>query len=112
MKEVNHLTTLPVHRASAGKRMLQGAAIALSVISLFLLGAGEPNPEWPKLWMVKPLVIVPVAGALGGVFYYFMDHLRYQGGWKGVLAFALSLAGYSVALWLGTVLGLHGTMWD
>lgn len=112
MTQGNQLTTDPVHRASVGKRMLQGAAIALSMISLFLLGAGGPNPEWPKLWMVKPLLIVPVAGALGGLFYYYMDHLRQQGGWKAVLAIVLSLAGYFVALWLGTVLGLNGTMWD
>lgn len=101
-----------VHSASLGKRMLQGAGIALVLISVFLLSAGEPNPEWPKFWLVKPLLIVPIAGAMGGVFYYFMDHLRYQGGWIRVLAVLLSLSGYVLALWLGTVLGLNGTLWD
>lgn len=112
MTQQNNATTQPVHRASLAKRMLQGAAIGLILISLFLLSAGEPNPSWPKFWMIKPLIIVPIAGAMGGVFYYFMDHLRYQGGWKTVLAVLLSLIGYIIALWLGTVLGLNGTYWN
>jgi hypothetical protein len=102
----------PIHRASLGTRMLQGGGIAMVLITIFLLGAGEPNPAWPKYWMVKPLAIVPLAGAMGGVFYYFMDHLRHQGGWRTTLAILLSLAGYLVAIWMGTILGLNGTMWD
>jgi hypothetical protein len=102
----------PVHSAPMGKRMLQGASIAFIFISLFLFSAGEGDPNWPKYWMVKPLLVVPVAGALGGVFYYFMDHLRYQGGWLKVAAIFISLVGYLVALWLGSVLGLNGTYWN
>lgn len=112
MTQETKLHTRPVHAASAGKRMLQGAVIAFILIVLFLLGAGDPDPAWGKLWMLKPLIMVPVAGAIGGLFYYFMDHLRSQGGWKKVVAVLLSLAGYIVVLWLGTVLGLNGTMWD
>jgi hypothetical protein len=112
MTQKNDLTTLPVHSASLSKRMMQGAGIALILITIFLLGAGEPDPDWPKLWMIKPLIIVPLAGAMGGVFYYFMDHLRYQGGWIKVLAYIISLIGYVIVLWFGTVLGLNGTWWD
>ena len=112
MSQQENTTTASIHSAPLSKRILQGAGIALVLISLFLYSAGEPNPEWPKFWMVKPLVIVPIAGALGGVFYYFMDHLRFQGGWIRVLAVLLSLFGYVIALWLGTVLGLNGTMWN
>ena len=102
----------PIHPASLGKRMLQGAVIALTLILLFLLKAGEPDPAWGKLWMIRPLVIVPVAGAMGGVFYYLMDHLRHQGGWRKAIAIILSLVVYIIGLWLGTVLGLDGTMWN
>ncbi|WP_303311843.1 potassium transporter KefB [Hymenobacter sp. BT730] len=108
--------TQPIHQGSLSKRMLQGAAIALVCISLFIIPAGwftqVAKPEWGKLWMIKPFLVVPIAGALGGVFYYFMDHLRYQGGWKKALAYVISLLGYLVVLWLGTVLGLNGTWWD
>lgn len=105
-------TTQPIHPASLGKRMLLGAGIALTVITVFLLGVDEPKPEWGKLWMIRPLIIVPLAGAMGGAFYYFMNHLRYLGGWKKALVILLSLIGYLIVLWLGIVLGLDGTLWN
>jgi hypothetical protein len=112
MTQINNQPTTPIHSASMTKRMLQGAGIALALISMFLLSAGEGNPAWPKYWMLKPLFMVPFAGAMGGVFYYFMDHMRYLGGWRKAVAFIISFIGYVIALWMGTVLGLNGTMWD
>lgn len=112
MTSRNELHDPPLHPAPVGKRMLLGALIGLLLILFFLVGAGEPNPEWPKLWWIRPLLVVPAAGALGGLFYYNMDHLRTHGGWRKVLAGVLSVVLYIVALWLGTVLGLAGTMWD
>ena len=105
-------TTKPIHQAPVGRRMLTGAAIALILIIAFLFGADTPDPYWPKLWIIKPLIIVPAAGAMGGLFYHLMDSLRYQGGWKRILANILSLLVYIIALWMGTVLGLNGTYWD
>ena len=102
----------PNHPVPVGKRMLQGAVAGLVLIVFFLAGAGEPDPGWPKLWIIKPLLLVPAAGALGGVFYYNMDPLRHQGGWRTAFAYILSLLVFLLVLWLGTVLGLNGTMWD
>ncbi|WP_242928657.1 potassium transporter KefB [Pontibacter vulgaris] len=102
----------PLHPISLGTRALQGAIIAFVLIATFLFFVGEPDPAWAKFWFIRPLVIVPVAGAAGGAFYYYMDTLRYQGGWKTALANVASLAVYLIGLWLGTVLGLAGTMWD
>lgn len=101
-----------LHPTSLGKRALQGAGIAFVLIAVFLLKADEPDPAWHKLWMLRPLLVVSAAGAAGGVFYYFMDYLRYQKGWKKVLANVASLIVYIVGLWLGTILGLDGTMWN
>ncbi|MEJ8803315.1 potassium transporter KefB [Pontibacter sp. H249] len=112
MTQRNQYQNQPIHTASVGKRMLQGAGIGLVLISFFLFGAGEPDPEWPKFWMIKPLLVVPAAGALGGLFYFNMDHLRCEGGWRRTIANLLSLFVLFVVLWLGTVLGLNGTMWD
>jgi len=112
MPDHNNIKTGPIHPATLGTRMLHGGAIALALIIIFLLGVDNPNPEWPKFWMAKPLIIVPLAGAMGGVFYYFMDHLRYVGGWQKTLGILLGLVGYLVALWMGTILGLNGTLWD
>jgi hypothetical protein len=110
MSQTN-LTTKQVHAAPVGKRMLWGALIALVLISLFISGA-ETDPSWSPYWRIRPLIVVPFAGAMGGVFYYFMDHLRYQGGWKMIAANVISLLVYIVALWMGTVLGLVGTLWN
>jgi hypothetical protein len=112
MTQANNTTANPIHTAPVTKRMLIGAGIALIVISIFLIGVKHPNLQWGKFWMVKPLVVVPIAGAMGGVFYYFMDNLRYLGGWKTVLAYVISIIGYITALWLGSVLGLNGTLWN
>lgn len=110
-KETN-LTTRPLHPISLTKCLLVGAAIALTLITIFLIPVGEPNPNWPKFWIIKPLIIVPLAGATGGLCYYFMDNLRSQGGWKKIMANILSLVIYIIGLWMGTVLGLDGTLWD
>ncbi|WP_347158731.1 potassium transporter KefB [Pontibacter chitinilyticus] len=112
MTQQNESQNTSLHPAPAGKRMLQGAGIGLVLIAFFLLGAGEPKPEWPKFWMVKPLLIVPAAGALGGLFFYNMDHLRARGGWRTAVSYIISLLIFLIILWLGTVLGLNGTMWD
>ena len=112
MTPINEYPNQPIHPASARKRMLQGAGIGLILITFFLIGGQEANPEWSKIWMIKPLLMVPAAGALGGLFYYNMDHLRTRGGWREPFALVLSLIVYIIVLWLGIALGLNGTMWD
>jgi hypothetical protein len=101
----------PLHPVALSTRALVGAVIALAVICLFVFG-GEPNPAWPKYWQVKPLLLTPAAGAVGAAFGYFLDGWHYQGGWKKALALIASVLAFLVALWLGIVLGLNGTMWD
>ena len=108
-QNVNRVTVY--HSASLAKRMLQGAAIALVLISLFIIPV-EGKPEWGRFWMIRPLVIVPLTGALGGLFYYFMDEFRTQGPGLKLFVNFLSLLVYVIGLWLGTVIGLDGTMWD
>lgn len=102
----------PLHQVPLSRRALQGGIIALVLILTFLLSTGVADPDWPKFWYIRPLLTVSAAGALGGILYYFLDHLRRQGSWKTGLANILSLLGYIVLVWLGTVAGLAGTMWD
>jgi hypothetical protein len=111
MTQRNNLTTAPIHWRSLSKRMLLGATIGFILISIFLLSAGEPNPEWGKLWMIRPLIIVPLAGAIGGGISYFLNQ-RYPAGWKKALATLFSLIIYLIGLWLGTIVGLDGTYWN
>ena len=92
--------------------MLIGAMIGLMLISLFVFGVDDPKPEWGKFWMIKPLIITPLAGAMGGLFFYFMNYISSRGGINKTLAIILSIIVFIIGLWLGIVLGLNGTMWD
>jgi hypothetical protein len=108
----NNLTTQPIQPVSLMKPLLIGGGIALMVIAFFVFGVDQPNPEWGKLWGIKPLIVTPLAGAMGGAIYYFLDQLSYRGGLNKTIAVLLSLVGYLIALWLGIVLGLNGTLWN
>jgi len=112
MKQSNELTTNQIHATPLLKCMLIGAGIGLALISLFLFIAGEGNPEWNSFWRIRPLVVVPIAGATGGLFYYVMDILRHRGTGLKILANIISLIVFVIGIWLGTVLGLAGTMWN
>ena len=92
--------------------ILVGAAIGLVLISLFLISAGEPNPEWSPAWRIKPLLMMPFAGAMGGVFWCFMRYLSAQNRINSTVAILLSLVVFVVGLWMGFVLGLNGTYWN
>lgn len=104
--------TITIERPVLFKRILVGAGIALALISFFLFTAGEPNPQWGSFWRIRPLVIVPLAGAAGGVFSYLMEPMRRQGGWRMILAVLASILVYLIGLWMGIVLGLDGTYWN
>jgi len=106
----NNLTTQPNQPVSLAKPMLIGAGIGLILISFFVFGVDSPNPEWPKLWYIRPLIVTPVAGAMGGAFWYLMDVMCSRG-MNRTVAVILSLIVFVVGLWLGTVFGLAGTMW-
>lgn len=111
MAEVNKLEAHPVNTTLLIKRMILGGAIALVIISLFVFSA-ETNPEWPRFWRIRPLIITPLAGAAGGAFSYLMTHITHQGGWRKALAILVSVIVYVFGLWIGIVLGLDGTLWD
>lgn len=93
-------------------RMLLGAGIGLAVISFFLFMVKNPDPSWPKLWMLRPLVIVPLAVAGAGLCFHFLDKYRYEKGWNKILITLLGIIGHLIALWLGMVAGLDGTLWN
>ena len=93
------------------KAMLIGGGIGLALISVFVFGVDNPNPAWPEHWQVRPLLVTPIAAAGGAAFFSFMQRLDLQGGWK-LLAVMIGIFGFVISLWLGTVLGLAGTMWN
>ena len=114
MSQLMNYTRHHIDPASLGKRMLIGAVLGLFLISLFLMGDGDlpSDPEWPKYWYIRPFIVVPIAAAMGAGFSCILDDLRHQGGWKQAFAIVFSLIVFIVSLWLGTVLGLAGTLWN
>ena len=101
---------IPTHKGALSKRMLIGAGIGLLLICLFLSSAGHPSPFWPKLWILRPLIIVPFAGAMGGLCNYYLVYFHNQMG--VTVAMILSVVIFIIGLWLGIVLGLDGTYWN
>jgi hypothetical protein len=93
------------------KPVIIGAIIGLLAISFFVFGVDHPNPDWGQYWQIRPLIITPLAGAMGGLFYAFMDYQSSRG-FNRTLAILLSMVVFVIGLWLGIVLGLAGTMWN
>jgi hypothetical protein len=104
-------TTQPV-RLTLSKRMLIGAAIALTLITLYLLTVREPNPAWGKYWMVRPYLVMTFAGAMGGLCNYVIINFRSLVGLNKTMAIILSLLVFVVGLFMGFVVGLDGTLWN
>jgi predicted PurR-regulated permease PerM len=100
----NNNVTSRANQSSLAKRMLLGAAIGLLLICFFLI--------WPKLWIIRPLIIVPLAGAMGGLCNYYIVHYHGTIGLNKTVAIILSVIVFIIGLWLGTVLGLDGTYWN
>jgi hypothetical protein len=96
-----------IHRSALGKRVLQGAGLALTLVTAFLVFIliAADKSEFGA-WVFVPMLTVTVAGACGGILYYVMDFLRYHGGWKKAVANVLTGMVYIVALYLSLVIGL------
>ena len=91
--------------------MLVGAVIGLSLILIYLYPI-EPNPEWGKFWVVRPLILLPFAGAMGGLCNYILVRFHDLIGVNKTVAISVSVVVFIIGLWLGFVLGLDGTLWD
>ncbi len=100
MTQKTNLNTKTNQPIALVKPMVVGAGIALFVISLFVFGVDEANPEWGRFWMIRPLIITPLAGAMGGAFYALMDYQSSRG-FNRTLAILLSFVVYLIGLLLG-----------
>jgi len=86
-----------IHPKSLGQRALQGCTLAIILIVFLLSFAREQNSP-NHTWILLPLVIVPAAGALGGIMFYLTDRFRIQSGWKKTAANVFSLLFYIFVL--------------
>ena len=93
------------------KAMLAGAITGLLLISFFLLMAGEADPTWNRFWRLRPLFVVPAAGAMGAAFFAWLSSLQSANEWLKFSFLMVGIIGFVVSIWLGSVLGLAGTYW-
>ena len=111
MTQTAKSVTEPIRKSSVIKAMLLGAGIGLIIILLFITGA-QTQPHWPDHWKVRPLIITPLAAALGGGLAYITTSILKRKGMHTIIAVFISLIGFLIALWMGIVVGLDGTLWD
>lgn len=93
------------------KTMLLGAFIGFVVISFMVFGVDNPDPSWPSNWRIRPLIVTPLATAFGILSFYLSDVFGVKGDWPRVFLLLISIIFFLISLWLGTILGLAGTMW-
>ena len=99
-------------QASLIKPMLLGTVVGVLVVSLFLFSSGEGKPEWGTLWKIRPMIVLPLAGAAWGVCYYFLRQNHSRFGVNKTIAVILGVLGLFIAMWMGVVVGFDGTLWD
>ncbi len=92
--------------------MIIGGTIAFIMICMLVFSVKEPRPEWGSYWKIQPLVVAPVVGALGGLFYFLVNYLGAKWGLNKYLTIVLGVLGLIISLWMSIVFGLHGTMWN
>lgn len=107
----NNVTIPHVDKGTLAMFMLVGGGIALVLISLMVLPV-EGKPEWGHYWKIRPMIVPPVAGAIGGACFYIIWRAAYKGGWRKVLAGIAGTIIYILGIWMGTVLGCAGTLWN
>ena len=62
--------------------------------------------------MITSLIIVPLAGVIGGLCNYFIVNFHSLAVVNKTFAKIFSVIAFIIGLGLGIVLGLDGTMWD
>jgi hypothetical protein len=99
---------------SIGKRALQGAGVAFTLVAAFLtflLVVGEDMAM--GLWILPPVLIPALGGALGGAVFYLMHQYLPLEGWKKPAANLLFGLVFIAGLWMSMVLGLAIVgLWD
>jgi len=111
MKNIKEFVTR-LNPKSVVNRMLIGAAIGLAIISLLVFPIKDPNPEWGSFWRLKPLILTPIVSGFGFLSYYLKEYINPKSDAGKIIVFLLSTFAFVVSLWIGTILGLNGTLWN
>lgn len=99
-------------RLSLTKQILIGASIGLTLIMLYLSTVREVDPAWGMYWMIRPILLMTFAGAMGGLCNYVIINFRSLVGFSKPVAIILSIVVFIMGLYMGFVLGLDGSLWN
>ncbi|MEJ8803316.1 potassium transporter KefB [Pontibacter sp. H249] len=94
--------------APLGQNALLGASLVFALVAICLLFGGGPTSDASTFWWLLPLLLVTLAGALGGTFYYLLARLTYKGGWSTAFPNILSALVYILLLAISFALGMSG----
>lgn len=112
MERKNNLASQSLSPVLLRKRIVLGIGTALILMILLLIQVDDPKPEWGKLWMIRPLIMVSFGGAACGIFYHLMEQFAARRNWNTIAIKIFSLIVCLIILWMSFILGLDGTLWN
>lgn len=89
-----------------------GFAIAFVLVTALILSVNNPNPVWGKNWFVRPILLTPVIAATGAGVSYLISTISFRNQLFNLFKILLCLLAYIFFLWIGTVIGFNGTLWN
>lgn len=98
MKIFPFSTSLPI------KDLLLPAVLGASLPLVWLIFLILTKEDLLEIWMLYPLTIIPLGGALGGIFFFLMGFRWFPTGNQKLIAVIFSTLMYFVALWMSAVM--------
>ncbi len=102
----------PINLSTLIKFAIAGAVIALILISLLIFSVNTPKPEWGQHWYIRPLIVTPFITSIGGIALYFLNLKDFKSKILNLILLIISILTFIFFLWIGTILGLDGTLWN
>ena len=102
----------PINLSTLIKFAISGAFLALILISLLIFSVNTPKPEWDQHWYIRPLIVTPFVSSIGGIALYILNLKDFKSKILNLILLIFSILIFVFFLWIGTVLGLDGTLWN
>ncbi|BCY29398.1 potassium transporter KefB [Flavobacterium okayamense] len=102
----------PINLSTLIKFAITGAVIALILISLLIFSVNTPKPEWGQHWYIRPLIVTQFVTSIGGIALYLLNLKDFKSKILNLILLICSILIFVFFLWIGTILGLDGTLWN
>lgn len=91
------------------KSLVLPASIGALLPLGFLLFIILTKEAYFESWMYFPLIIIPIGGAIGAIFFYMMGFQWFPTGGKKLVAIIFSTILYFAAIWISSVMAFAVT---